>query len=303
MTLLDPTALNQFEKDVSLRLDQIGQYLKSQGEEIVSLRKRISDLEKGASIPPKLLLRRKLTLPVNKYGEFSGEAMEIPYSMLMDGYKDQFYNPLKNGDLELFVPAKGATTDNAKYPRTEERWYLCDPAAPVRADGFDEMINMKRGEFTWKKRRTITFTDLPEKGKVVIRQSHAVEAPPDWKVMCTGKGQMYILCKRFRDSTTDDRRIDLAMSDQDLISLYGADVDIDAHRAAGVMDRLVRKGQGFEPFELYTDFDGNVLNVSLNGGALQLAEFDKTSLWYPKGDGLYNAAATDVRAIMHKEAA
>lgn len=236
---------------------------------------RIKALEKPA--PKPLELRRKLTLPINKDGGFTGKALEIPHSKLIAGYSDQFYHPLPNGDLELFVPAQGATTDNAKYPRTEERWYLADPNAPVDENGFDQMINMERGEYTWEEDVRISFIDFPLTGKVVALQSHAVEAPPDWKVIVTASGQIYILCKLTDASTTDDGRLDLTTKDT----------------------LIKRTGPGLETFRLTTWFDGNLLKASLNGGAIQQIAFDKTSLWYPKGPGLYNAAATPIRAIIH----
>ncbi len=243
---------------------------------------RLKALEKPVSKP--LELRRKLTLPINKDGGLTGAALEIPYSQLINGFSNEYYKPLPNGDIEFFVPATGATTDNAKYPRTEERWYLADPSAPVDENGFDKMINMERGEYTWEKDVRISLIDFPLTGKVVVRQSHAVEAPPDWKVIVTASGQIYILCKLTDTSTTDDGRIDLTENE----------------RIPGYKDTLIkRSGSGLETFRLYTWFDGNVLKASLNGGTVHQITFNKQSLWYPKGDGLYQAGSVPIRAIMH----
>lgn len=256
-------------------------FCKAVTEDIQSLEKKIADLQARLDVlqpRPVLELRRKLTLPVNKDGGFTGEAMEIPYAALKAGYSSEFYKPSPDGFLDLYVPAKGATTDNAKYPRTEERWYLADPSAPVRPDGFDTMINMERGGYVWNRLAMIHLYAFQTGGKVVVRQSHAVEAPPDWKVIVTAAGQIYILCKLTDASTEDDGRIDLAT---------GGNV-------------VRRTGGGLEPFKLFTEFDGNTLKASLNGGSVQSIKFNKKSMWYPKGDGLYNAAATSIRATVQQ---
>lgn len=234
-------------------------------------------------LPPARDLRRKLTLPVNSEGKREGKAMELSHAQLIGlksipDFAKEYYKPLPNGDLELFVPAKGAlTSGDTDYPRTEERWYFPDLEAPPRPDGFDTMINIERGGYVWERRRKISLFNLPQTGKVVIRQSHAVEAPPDWKVVVTSSGLIYILCKLTDSSTKDDGRIDLAERE----------------------NAIPRKGEGLETFELYTWFEGNTLKASLNGGPVKEQKFKKKSLWYPKGDGLYNAANTDVRAIIH----
>lgn len=272
-----PDYLN--EEALSKKFDDIDAKINDLGAKILAAldnhESRLQALEKP--VPKPLELRRKLTLPINKDGGFTGAALEIPHSQLIKGFSNDFYKPLPNGDLELFVPAQGATTDNAKYPRTEERWYLADPDAPVDENGFDKMINMERGEYTWEEDVRISLIDFPLTGKVVTLQSHAVEAPPDWKVIVTASGQAYILYKLTDTSIIDDGRIDLTTKDT----------------------LIKRTGPGLETFRLTTWFDGNVLKASLNGGAIQQIAFDKTSLWYPKGPGLYNAAATPVRAIVH----
>ncbi len=273
-----PDYLN--EEALSKKFDDIDTKINDLGAKILAAldnhESRLQALEKPTSKP--LELRRKLTLPINKDGGLTGAALEIPHSQLINGFSNEYYKPLPNGDVEFYCPAQGATTDNAKYPRTEERWYLADPNnTPVDENGFDKMINMGRGEYTWEEDARISLIDFPLTGKVVIRQSHAVEAPPDWKVIVTASGQIYILCKLTDASTTDDGRIDLTTKDT----------------------LIKRSGPSLETFRLYTWFDGNVLKVSLNGGTVHQIAFDKQSLWYPKGDGLYQAGSVPIRAIMH----
>lgn len=218
-------------------------------------------------------VRRKLTLPVNSKGEFSGEALEIPDAKLRAGYKSEFYSENK-GLYTLFCPAKGAVTDNAKYPRTELRYYLVNPLTVSQDEaGFDEMTNFERGLDKWSSITEYNLLEMHPKGKIVISQSHAVEAPPDYKVVVTGSGEVYVLCKLKDTSTTDDLVLDLTQAKTKLIKIG-------------------------EPFKLEVKFDGYTLEIALNEGPVFTASFaTKKTNYYPK-QGLYNAAAYPAKITM-----
>lgn len=280
MTLLDPTALNAFEKNVLEKLAQQDQVLKGHSEIISGLLRRVTALEKGDSgnPVPLLQLRYKVTLPSNSQGIYAGTPLELPYAKAVD-LQDKDYKVLPNGDIALSCPANGAATTNASYPRSERRYYLFDPASKPRDDGFDTMINMKRGEYVWSVNRGYTIHEIDPKGKVVISQSHGVlpdggSAPPDYKVMATGAGEVYVLCKTKDDLAEDDLKLDLTEG----------------------KTKLVKPGVRFD---MPIFFDGNTLKIALNSGKVFTAKFDKPAThWYPK-DGCYNAARFPVKITMH----
>lgn len=86
-------------------------------------------------------------------------------SKLVDGFKDQYFHS-DTGTLFFWAPVTGATTENAKYPRTELRetysngtlknWLYPDADNTLRA--------------------TLAVNQVPTSGKIVIGQIHAYES-------------------------------------------------------------------------------------------------------------------------------
>lgn len=219
--------------------------------------KRITQIEKPSPKPfLKLEVRRKLTLPVDKDRNLFGKAHEIPWSQLAD-YEDEYYFKDADGNQVYSCPAIGATTENAKFPRTENRYYLIDPNAPLRDDGLDMMTNWKRGD-SGELRFSFKVNKLDPQGKIIIAQSHALNAPPDWKCVLDGGGDIRLLCK-----LTDGKDV------KDTISFLAKDID-----------------QGVNRHDLYFRYDGITLDASYNGNFVPPIIFDKKTDWYFK-DGLY----------------
>ena len=259
MTILQPLQDKLDTQD--LRLESLEELVGSLMMQSEILDKRITQIEKPSPKPfPKLEVRRKLTLPVDKDGNFFGKAHEIPWDQLQS-YSDTYYFKDIDGSQVYNSPAIGATTENAKFPRTENRYYLFDPELPLRDDGFDTMTNWKRGQMG-ELNISFKINTLDPAGKVVIAQSHAVNAPPDWKCVLDGGGDIRLLCK-----LTDGKDV------KDTVFFLAKDID-----------------QGANRHDLYFRFDGITLNASYNGNFILPIVFDKKTDWYLK-DGLYIASA------------
>ena len=229
------------------------------------------------SIPPKSKeVRFKVTFAYNENYEYFGNAKERSYNEMKSGFTDQHFQVLANGDIAYNVPAIGAVTDNAKYPRIEKRFYLVDPNnVTLNDDGFDIMENFTRGVDIWEHTQEFTLMSLHAKGKLVINQSHALEAPPDFKVVLSGDGQLRGLLKLTDASTIDDGLFDFTENKTKLLDLT-------------------------KRHKLYTWFDGFTLKMSLNDQAPFIADFStKKTKWYPK-EGAYNAAPYPASIIFHK---
>eukprot|EP00611_Tribonema_gayanum_P019014 TRINITY_DN3239_c0_g1_i5.p2 TRINITY_DN3239_c0_g1~~TRINITY_DN3239_c0_g1_i5.p2 ORF type:complete len:165 (+),score=11.28 TRINITY_DN3239_c0_g1_i5:175-669(+) len=65
----------------------------------------------------------KLTLPVDRNGGVTGEAMEMSSSQLatMPGYSAKWFKTASNGGLSMEAAINGATTSGSSYPRSELR--------------------------------------------------------------------------------------------------------------------------------------------------------------------------------------
>lgn len=119
----------------------------------------------------------KLTLPTDKAGKLSGKAAEI---MKLNGYESPYFR-LTDSGLLFTCPDAGATTPNAKYPRSELR--------DLREFGSDTNIEDK-----------VKFKVLscPVGAKVVVHQIHddvAARVKVVWLQKDALTGRLYALVK------------------------------------------------------------------------------------------------------------
>lgn len=153
-----------------------------------TLEERVDKIEKflaswgSVDVPPvvsspldKYLSGKKLTLPTDKNGKYSGAAFEILPPELFK-YKSRHFQP-SNEKIVFSCPSVGAVTDTAKYPRTEFRY----------------LKNWKPGE---KSSDTITYSvdQLPDGGKIVTHQFHRLNGRPLFKEVFGG-GKLRVLVK------------------------------------------------------------------------------------------------------------
>ena len=188
---------------------------------------------------PSVQIQRKLTLPIPNE---KGTALEIMHEDLAEFEHPNYYYRDENGNQVFAVPVQGATTTNAKYPRTEYRYYK---------PGFK---NWDRGE-VYEKEIRFAVDQLHRDGKIVIAQAHAVDAPPDYKFVLDGKGRLRILAK-----TKDN----LSKDDVVLVVEEGIDLSPDTIHS------------------LETWYDGQTLKTSFDGKRVDDIIFNKTTQWYPK---------------------
>jgi hypothetical protein len=105
-----------------------------------------------------------LTIPVGE------PATTITTPLLASGYQDDYFQNI-NGVLFFWAPVDGTTTKNAKYPRSELR--------ETYADG--KLRNWKYQDASYNNlRATLSVSQVPSTGKIVIGQIHNVEGtdPP-----------------------------------------------------------------------------------------------------------------------------
>jgi hypothetical protein len=149
----------------------------------MTIEDRVAALENWASgfKPPvdiytQYLTGKKLTLPVNKDGQPTGNAHEI-FTPELFSYSSQF---MTKGDnkIVLTCPSEGAHTDSAKFPRTEFRY----------------LKNWKPGEDSFDE-ITYSVDKLHASGKVATHQWHRVEADPLFKEVFGG-GKLRCLIKK-----------------------------------------------------------------------------------------------------------
>lgn len=92
-------------------------------------------------------------------------AKTIDTPVLVKGYKDKYFR--KDGSkLYFWAPVTGATTESAKYPRSELRETYSDGS--VRNWKYPEADNYLRAK--------LTVTEVPSNGKVVIGQIHQYDS-------------------------------------------------------------------------------------------------------------------------------
>lgn len=86
----------------------------------------------------------------------------VESAQLKKGYKDKYFNSA-SGTLFFWAPVTGATTQNAKYPRTELRETFTDGS--LRNWTYPEADNSLSA--------TLLVSKVPSSGKIVIGQIHA----------------------------------------------------------------------------------------------------------------------------------
>lgn len=89
----------------------------------------------------------------------------VETSKLVDGFKDQYFHS-DTGTLFFWAPVTGATTENAKYPRTELR--------ETYSNG--TLKNWLYPDADNSLRATLAVNQVPTSGKIVIGQIHAYES-------------------------------------------------------------------------------------------------------------------------------
>lgn len=105
-----------------------------------------------------------LTIPVGE------PATTISTPLLANGYQDDYFKNI-NGTLFFWAPVDGTSTKNAKYPRSELR--------ETYPDG--KLRNWKYQAASYNNlRATLSVSQVPSTGKIVIGQIHNVEGtdPP-----------------------------------------------------------------------------------------------------------------------------
>ncbi|WP_309675010.1 polysaccharide lyase family 7 protein [Pseudomonas sp.] len=89
----------------------------------------------------------------------------VETSKLVDGFKDQYFHS-NTGTLFFWAPVTGATTANAKYPRTELR--------ETYSNG--TLKNWLYPDADNSLHATLAVNQVPTSGKIVIGQIHAYES-------------------------------------------------------------------------------------------------------------------------------
>eukprot|EP00611_Tribonema_gayanum_P019013 TRINITY_DN3239_c0_g1_i4.p1 TRINITY_DN3239_c0_g1~~TRINITY_DN3239_c0_g1_i4.p1 ORF type:complete len:345 (+),score=96.26 TRINITY_DN3239_c0_g1_i4:175-1209(+) len=142
----------------------------------------------------------KLTLPVDRNGGVTGEAMEMSSSQLatMPGYSAKWFKTASNGGLSMEAAINGATTSGSSYPRSELREQM--------VTGSDSANWYASGNAVLEAQ--LTINNVPSTtGKIVVGQIHGVDAAPLVKLRyvwtASGGGKLDALVKATPSSTTD----------------------------------------------------------------------------------------------------
>lgn len=149
-------------------------------ERVTKIEKFLSSWSSGVEEPAaspldRYLAGKKLTLPTNKLGQYSGAAAEVFLPELLTYNSKHFL--ASNEKIIFNCPSSGAVTDTAKYPRIEFRY----------------LKNWKPGE---NSSDTITYSvdKLPDGGKIVTHQFHRLNGRPLFKEVFGG-GKLRVLVK------------------------------------------------------------------------------------------------------------
>jgi hypothetical protein len=107
----------------------------------------------------------KLTLPVDAAGQTSGLAAEIQPQQLtaVPAYSSEWFYTESDGSMSFWAPHQGATTANAKYPRSELREMVDPEDDNVNWTVFDPSVLIA----------ICKVTQVPGTGKVVVGQIHS----------------------------------------------------------------------------------------------------------------------------------
>lgn len=105
----------------------------------------------------------KLTLPVDKTGNYDGHASEVSAAQLAAGFKNSHFLSDASGSLVFWCPVNGAKTEGTEFPRSELR----------------EMLDPENPSVNWKAQGThilsarCRVTEVPSNPKLVIGQIHS----------------------------------------------------------------------------------------------------------------------------------
>eukprot|EP00486_Rosalina_sp_Unknown_P011132 CAMPEP_0201579712 /NCGR_PEP_ID=MMETSP0190_2-20130828/27478_1 /ASSEMBLY_ACC=CAM_ASM_000263 /TAXON_ID=37353 /ORGANISM="Rosalina sp." /LENGTH=162 /DNA_ID=CAMNT_0048014521 /DNA_START=1 /DNA_END=485 /DNA_ORIENTATION=+ len=138
----------------------------------------------------------KLTLPTLNS---EGSALEVYPVDLSNHYESDWFYMDSDGAM-TFYTTNGATTPNAKYPRSELR-QLCNPNAddPEAYNWGIDSYNYVEGVYR------VGELDDPDGRKVIIQQIHAYDAPPLVKIQYQSGGKVYALIKTDASGDTDEK--------------------------------------------------------------------------------------------------
>lgn len=92
-------------------------------------------------------------------------ATTIETRVLAGGYQDHYFQS-KEGAIFFWAPVNGTTTESAKYPRTELRETFAD--GRLRNLTYPEADNFLRA--------SLSVSQVPSTGKIVIGQIHALKS-------------------------------------------------------------------------------------------------------------------------------
>jgi hypothetical protein len=92
-------------------------------------------------------------------------ATTIETRVLAGGYQDHYFQS-KEGAIFFWAPVNGTTTESAKYPRTELRETFAD--GRLRNWTYPEADNFLRA--------SLSVSQVPSTGKIVIGQIHALKS-------------------------------------------------------------------------------------------------------------------------------
>ncbi|WP_283181991.1 MULTISPECIES: polysaccharide lyase family 7 protein [unclassified Pseudomonas] len=128
----------------------------------------------------------------------------VETSKLVDGFKDQYFHS-NTGTLFFWAPVTGATTENAKYPRTELR--------ETYSNG--TLKNWRYPDADNSLRATLAVNQVPTSGKIVIGQIHAYESQKpmvklEYQYSTSTQSGNIVAKVRMRPDDDDARTITLA---------------------------------------------------------------------------------------------
>ena len=142
----------------------------------------------------------KLTVPVDRSGGVTGEAMEMSSAQLMaaPGYSAKWFRTASNGALNMEAAINGATTSGSSFPRSELREQMIA--------GSDSANWYAAGNAVLEAQ--LTINEVPSAtGKIVVGQIHGVDAVPLVKLRyvytASGGGKLDALVKATPSSTSD----------------------------------------------------------------------------------------------------